>query len=67
MKEYLKNQIKKMILGHTVKLHPNEDSMIFKLENTGFLGKKYLLIKHRDTGKRISKPVKNSEVELTNQ
>ena len=40
--------------------------MIFKLENNGFFGKKYLLIKHRDTGKRISKPIMNSEVELTN-
>ncbi len=66
MKEYLRNKIKKMILGHTVKLHTNEDSMIFKLENIGFLGKKYILIKHRDTGKRISKPIKNSEVKLTN-
>ena len=67
LKEYLKNQIKRRILGHSVKLHTNEDSMIFKLENTGFFGKKYLLIEHRDTGKRISKPVMNSLVELTNQ
>ncbi|MGB9979568.1 CDP-glycerol glycerophosphotransferase family protein [Methanobacterium sp.] len=64
MKEYLKNQIKKVILGHAVTLTTTDDSLIFKLENTGYLGKKYLLIKHRRTGKRISKPVKNSRAEL---
>lgn len=66
MKLYLKNQIKKFSLGHAVKLTTTDDSMIFKLEDTGFLSKKYLLIKHRETGKRISKPVKNSKVELYN-
>ena len=64
MKQYLKNQIKKVILSHTVKLTTTDNSIIFKLENTGLLGKKYLLIKHRETGKRISKPVQNSKVEL---
>lgn len=66
MRIYLKNQIKKIILGHTVRLNTTDDSLIFKLENLGFLGKKYLLIKHSETGKRISKPVRNSKVELYN-
>ena len=64
---YLKNLIKKTLLGHTVKLITTDDSLIFKLGDTGRLsGKKYLLIKHRKTGKRISKPVQNPKVELYN-
>ena len=66
LKEYLKKLIKRIILGHTVRLTPTGDSMIFKLEDIGFFGKKNLLIKHRDTGKRISKPIKGSTVELFN-
>lgn len=64
MKGYLKNQIKKVILRHGINLTTTNDSITFKLENICFLGKKYLLIKHRETGKRISKPVKNSKVKL---
>ena len=66
LKKYLKNQIKRIILGHKVKLTTTDDSIIFKLEDTGLLGKKYLLIKHRETGKRISKPVQNSKAVLYN-
>ena len=66
LKEYLKNLIKRTILVHTVKLDSTDDSIIFKLENISFLGKKYLLIKHRKTGKRISKPVTSSKIELFN-
>ena len=64
LKEYLKNLIRKLILDHKVKLHSTDDSLIFNVENIGFFGEKYLLIKHRDTGKRISKPIKNSNVQL---
>lgn len=64
MKGYLKNQVKKVIIKHEINLTTTDDSITFKLENTCFLGKKYLLIKHRETGKRISKPVKNSRVKL---
>ncbi len=66
MKEYLRNLIKRNILVHTVKLDSTDDSIIFKLENISFLGKKFLLIKHRKTGKRISKPVTSSKIELFN-
>ena len=66
MKEYIRNLLKKLILDHTVKLQTTDDSLIFKFEKIGFLGKKYLLIKHRNTGKRISKQVRNSKVELHN-
>jgi CDP-glycerol glycerophosphotransferase len=66
LKEYLKKQIKKIVLGHTVRWTTTDYSIIFKLENMGFVGKKNLLIKHRRTGKRISKPVKGSKVELNN-
>jgi len=64
LKGYLKNQVKKVIIKHEINLTTTDDSITFKLENTCFLGKKYLLIKHRETGKRISKPVKNSRVKL---
>ena len=40
--------------------------LVLKLSNYWFLGKKYLLIKHRETGKRNSKQVSNSKVELRN-
>ncbi len=66
MKEYIKKQIKKIVLGHTIRWTTTDNSIIFKLEDMGFLGKKNLLIKHRSTGKRISKPVKDSKVELYN-
>ncbi len=66
MKEYFRNILKKLILDHTVKLQTTDDSLIFKFEKIGFFGKKYLLIKHRKTGKRISKQVRNSRVELHN-
>ena len=66
LKEYFKDQIKNFILGHTITLNITDDSVIFKLENMGLIGRKYLLIKHRNTGKRISKAVKNSQVELYN-
>ena len=52
-------------------LNITDDSIVFNLGINSFLGNKYLLIKHRNTGKRISKPVKKSdknyEVELSNQ
>lgn len=45
--------------------------MIFNIRINILLGKKYLLIKHRNTGKRISKPIKKSvmsnKVELFDQ
>lgn len=64
---YLKNLIKRTLLRHTVKLITTDDSIIFKLEDTNHLsGKKHLLIKHRETGKRISKPVQNPKIELYN-
>jgi CDP-glycerol glycerophosphotransferase len=66
LKEYLKNLVKQTILGHTVKLDSTDDSIIFKLEHVSFLGKKFLLIKHRKTGKRISKPVTSSKIEVFN-
>jgi len=66
LKAFLKKQIKKIRFGHTVKLNTTDDSIILQLENIGFLGKKYLLIKHRRTGKRISKQLQNSEVKLYN-
>ena len=66
MKEYIKKQIKKIVLGHTVKWTTTDNSIIFKLEDLGFVGKKNLLIKHRLTGKRISKPIKDFKVELYN-
>ncbi|MDD3984715.1 MAG: hypothetical protein PHY59_02235 [Methanobacterium sp.] len=64
MKEYLKNQIKRIILGHTVKLETTDDSIIFKLQKNSFFGNQYILIKHRETGKRISLLIKNSKAEL---
>jgi len=71
LKKYLKNYKKRFISAlriklHSVKLDPTDRSMIFNLRIIGFLGNKYLLIKHRKTGKRILKPVKNSQVELYN-
>ncbi len=75
---YRKNQTKKIIFVlrtrlsryrikfHTVKLYSNDNSIGFKINNYWFFGKKYLIIKHRNTGKRISKLVSNSDVELCN-
>jgi hypothetical protein len=79
LKEYL-NQVKNIkhllnnginrIKFHKVNLDINDDSVVFCLGFNGFLGNKYLLIKHHNTGKRISKPVKRNsnkfEVELSN-
>lgn len=76
MNPYLKNKIKKIILllrtglirhrirFHSVKLDTTVDSIVFNVKNYWFFGEKYLLIKHRNTGKRISKPIKNSNVQL---
>ena len=71
MKEFLKNKVKKIIFRlkselhkkkfHKVNLNTTDDSIVFNLGINIFLGKKYLLIKHRNTGKRISKPVKKSD------
>jgi len=68
IKHVLNNGINR-IKFHKVNLDINDDSIVFNLGFNGF-GNKYLLIKHRDTGKRISKPVKRNsnkfEVELSN-
>jgi len=71
LKKHLKNYKKRFVSAlriklHSVKLDPTDRSMIFNLRIIGFLGSNYLLIKHRNTGKRISKAVKNSQVELYN-
>jgi hypothetical protein len=70
LKEFLKNQLKKIIYVikidfngikfHKLRFDTTDNFMVFNLRINIFLGKKYLLIKHRNTGKRISKPVKKS-------
>ena len=69
IKHILNNGINR-IKFHKVNLDINDDSIVFNLEFKGFFGNKYLLIKHHDTGKRISKPVKRNsnkfKVELSN-
>lgn len=66
MKQNLKKYLKNTISKHSVELDATNDSIKFKLKNITVLGKKYILIKHRETGKRISKHVKNAKVEFYN-
>lgn len=76
MNLYLKNKLKRIfslletgLISHKIRLHSvnldtTDDSIVFNTKNYWFFGEKYLLIKHRNTGKRISKPIKNSNVKL---
>ena len=63
--KFLKNYLYKSIENHYVMMEDRENLLIFHIKNIGFLGKKYLLIKHRSTGKRISKRIKNKKVKIS--
>lgn len=66
MKDNFKEIVKNSIKQHYFNLFQENNSLIFELQNV-FLpfSKKFIIIKHRKTGKRISKKLINSKTELT--
>lgn len=66
VKKKLKNKIKSQLKNHYFNIQQNEDSLIFELKNFNIpFSKKYLIIKHRKNGKRISKELINSKTTVT--
>lgn len=64
MKEEISESIKKRLSQHYFEIEEKNNALVFHLKNEIPLINKSLIIKHAKTGKRISKPIKNSKVVL---
>lgn len=64
MKEEISDSIKKRLKKHYFEIEEKNNALVFHLKNEIPLINKSLIIKHAKTGKRISKPIKNSKVVL---
>ncbi len=60
----LKNSIKRKFNLHYFDVTVENDNLIFKLHNPTPFSKTFLIIKHHETGKRISKEIKESNATL---
>ena len=65
MKDYKLQLIENNIQDHYFVIKEKGDKLIFKLKNFVPFFEKYLIIKHRKTGKRLSIPIKRFKAVLT--
>lgn len=65
MKKLLLDYSKKIGHKHYFDIEEGEDKLIFQLKNGIPFFKKYLIFKHRKSGKRISKELKSSKAEIS--
>lgn len=64
LKEEISDSIKKRLKKQYFEVEEKNNALVFHLKNEIPLIKKSLIIKHAKTGKRISKPIKNSKAVL---
>ena len=64
MKKFISKYLKGIIHNQYFEIIEGEDKLIFHLKKGAPLFKKYLMIKHNRTGKRIIKEFKNSKAEV---
>ena len=66
MRDRFNNKVKDSIENHYFNIKKSNECLVFQLKNAFLpLSKKFLIIKHRKTGKRISKQLANSKATLT--
>lgn len=65
MKKFISKYLKGIIHNQYFEINEGEDKLIFQLKKGAPLFKKYLMIKHNRTGKRIIKEFKNSKAEVS--
>ena len=65
MKNLFLNKFKSRVHKQCLEIKQKEDKFIFHLKHAILGSKNYLIIKHGETGRRISKPFKSSKCELS--
>ena len=64
MKKYIKTRLKAYLSKQEVTIEATNNFFVFKINKTLPFFQNYLIIKHKESKKRISKKIKNKKVEL---